>query len=176
MADIVIVTKNQYILASRIQHINMDEHVEYKEVIVNGKDECVKDHYFQINVIYNPQEINTNNVNRSNDEVRECSTIVRNAKEAHKIFRSMVQQIRDQQPDILHLNRALEAMLGELKEDDIEDDYFPNASVTLLTKEQASNDRTAKKIRATRKAQGRGKAFFRRAQRNLRKASRRTRR
>ena len=171
--SIVIVTKNQYVLASKIHHINMDEHVEYKEVIVNGKDECVKDHYFQINVIYSPQDINTNGVNRSSEEVRECSTIVRNVKEAHKIFKSMIQQIRDQQPDVLHLNKALEMMLGEVKEDDMEEDYHPSASAMLLHKEQTARDRTAKKIRRNREAQGNSKAAHKRARRGLRKARRR---
>lgn len=106
----VIVTKNQYVLAHKIHHITMDQQISYQDVkIANNKYKTVKDVYYNITILYVP-ETNVNNNNR--DEVRECNVIIRGAVDAHKVFSSLIEQIREQMTDSLYLDKALENMLS----------------------------------------------------------------
>ena len=141
----VIVTQNQYILASKIHHITMDEQQNHNEVrTTNGRYRTVVDKYFQITVIYSPeltqQQINNNN--GRDPEQRECSVVIRGNVKAHLVFKNLIQQIREQMPDQLYLDTALERMLAgidmeslkEKDEDDIDDfdfDAKPKKKVKL---------------------------------------------
>lgn len=131
----VIVTQNQYILASKINHITMDEQLNHIEVR-NKAGHChtVMDRYFQITVIYTPEASQTNNAygnstgNRG-DEIRECAVVIRSAVNAHAVFKNLIQQIREQMPDQLYLDTALERMLTgtdleSLKDQDAKHDEY----------------------------------------------------
>lgn len=117
----VIVTQNQYILASKIHHITMDEQVQHHEVrSSSGRYRTVIDRYFQITVIYTPeltQAQQNNSLNGRDPDQRECSVIVRGNVRAHLVFKNLIQQIREQMPDQLYLDTALERMLGGVSMD-----------------------------------------------------------
>lgn len=131
----VIVTQNQYILASKINHVTMDEQINTLELIsANGRRYSIIDRYYQITVIYTPENSLTQNQygntsgNRG-DEVRECVVIVRGAVNSHLVFKNLIQQIREQMPDQLYLDTALERMLtgvdmDSLKDKDSQEDDF----------------------------------------------------
>lgn len=109
----VIVTQNQYILAHKINHITMDEQVQYHEVrSSSGRYRTVIDKYFQITVIYIPEQTQANSSNGREPDPKECSVIIRGAASAHKVFANLIQQIREQMPDQLYLDTALERMLA----------------------------------------------------------------
>lgn len=172
--SVVIVTKNQYILASKVHHVVMDEQVQFQDVIINGKDECVKNIWYQMTIVYSPFDVSTNQNNHSNSEdMRECSVIMRDIKDAHRVFRDVVRQIREQIPDQMYLNKALEQMLGNFKEDDLVEDHEGMAKDKILTKEEAANDRKSKRVRALRKAERGSKVVLRKTRRSHKKAVRR---
>lgn len=156
----VIVTQNQYILATKIHHITMDEQFDHKEIYLhNGRRKTVVEKYFQITVIYTPDTTaQQHNGNARHDEIRECSVILRGAVNAHLVFKNLIQQIREQMPDQLYLDKALENMLAgidlnSLKEKDAED--------KLLL--EIGNDRSAKTVRRARKTKRAGKAVLRKS-------------
>lgn len=163
----VIVTQNQYILASKIHHITMDEQVNYREVVVNSRQNTVKEEYFQITIVYSPQDVSTQNSNhRSSDEMRECSVVIQSKFNAHKVFKDLIEQIREQMPDQLYLDKALERMLGSLDKEKMADDYEGNAKHTLLSMEEKRYDTKSKKVRGVRKTKGTSKGLLRAAKRS----------
>ena len=107
----VIVTKNQYLLASKIHHITMSEHIDYLDVRnSSGRMTSVKNCWYNLSIIYSPettQQGHNNGLGRG-DEIRECAVQIRTAVDAHKVFRDLIQQIREQMPDQLYLDTALE--------------------------------------------------------------------
>lgn len=164
----VIVTQNQYLLASKIHHITMDENVNYVEVRTTaGKLVSLRDAHYVIQIIYSPENVANNNGQlRSSDEQRECSVTIRSAVDAYKVFKDLIQQIREQMPDQLYLDTALERMianadLASLQERDAEneEDKF-TVSLTVVEKK---NDRRAKKIRKPRKTKRTSKKVLRRS-------------
>lgn len=155
----VIVTQNQYILASKIHHITMDERVEYLDSTRNGRTYSVANKYFQISVIYTPDYTQSQHQNGTRyDETRECSVIVRGHVNAHLVFKNLIQQIREQMPDQLFLDRALESMLGGVDLDALRDKDLDDK---LLAEEEY--DRGTKKVRRTRKAKGNRKSLLRKS-------------
>ena len=163
----VIVTQNQYLLASKIHHITMDETVNYIDVkTTSGKHISLRDAHYVIQIIYAPENVNTNNGQiRNQEETRECSVTIRSAVDAYKVFKDLIQQIREQMPDQLYLDTALERMiantdLASLAEKDAEDeeDRF-TVSLTVVEKK---NDRRAKKVHKPRKAKRTSKKVLRR--------------
>src|SRR5574343_1343218 len=152
----VIVTQNQYILASKIHHITMDEQFDHKELYLhNGKRQTVVEKYFQITVIYTPDNsVQQHQGNARSDEVRECSVILRGSVNAHLVFKNLIQQIREQMPDQLYLDKALENMLAGVDlpalADKDKDDEFQLEEKHVV--------RSPKAIRKPRKTKGRGKA------------------
>ena len=154
----VIVTQNQYILASKIHHITMDEQVQHNEVRNNaGRYRTVIDKYFQITVIYSPeltqQQINNNN--GRDPEQRECSVIIRGNVKAHLVFKNLIQQIREQMPDQLYLDTALERMLAgidlaDLKEKDQDDPWDLEEPMVKLNNRKAPRSRTASELKMTK--------------------------
>lgn len=166
----VIVTQNQYILASKIHHITMDEQINYREVVINSRQNTVKEEYFQITIVYSPQDVNTQTQShRSSDDMRECSVIIQSKFNAHKVFKDLIEQIREQMPDQLYLDKALERMLGSLDKEKMVEDYEGNAKHVLLSMEEKRHDRKSKKIRGVRKTKGRGKGLLRPAKSSSRK-------
>lgn len=168
----VIVTQNQYLLASKIHHITMDEQVNYQEVRgANGKQKTIADRYYQITIIYSPESVTNSNGNqiRSSDEQRECSVIIRGAVDAHKVFHDLIQQIREQMPDQLFLDKALERMIANADFDLIEkadkrkkDDLDSLFELRKLFGGTV-NDRSTKKVRKPRKAKRRSKKVLRKS-------------
>lgn len=160
----VIVTQNQYILASKINHVTMDEQVQHIEVYLsNGRRSTVVDRYFQITVIYTPEASQiTNNYGNSSgnrgDEVRECSVIIRSALNAHNVFKNLIQQIREQMPDQLYLDTALEKMLTGVDLDALKDKDKSEEERKL---EVSSVKSITKKIRAARKTKRTSKKVLR---------------
>lgn len=156
----VIVTQNQYILASKIHHITMDEQISYDEVRApNSRYISVKTKYYQITVIYSPDMSQSQHNNGRHDEIRECSVIIRGAVNAHLVFKNLIQQIREQMPDQLYLDKALENMLA-------------GVDMTLLAEKDSNDDfklevkdalRSSKKVHSPRKTKGRGKAILRKS-------------
>ena len=163
----VIVTKNQYLLASKIHHITIDENVNYVDVrTTTGRTISLRDAHYVIQIIYAPENVNTNGNNvRNNDEFRECSITIRSAVDAYKVFKDLIQQIREQMPDQLYLDTALERMIAGTdmsslveKDENDEEDKF-TASLTLVEKK---NDARSKKVRRPRKAKRASKKVLRR--------------
>jgi hypothetical protein len=155
----VIVTQNQYILAQKIFHVTMDERKELDEVrLSNGRYKTVVDRYYQITVIYEPEVTNINNNIR--DQMRECSVKLVGHVHAHKVFANLIQQIREQLPDQLYLDTALERMIAGtdmelLKDMDLNKDKYADL--------EKAHDRKPKVIRKPRKAKRRSKKVFRKA-------------
>ncbi len=159
----VIVTQNQYILASKINHVTMDEQLHTIELVgINGRRYSILDRYYQITVIYTPEASQVtnnfgNNSGNRGDEIRECSVIVRGAVNAHLVFKNLIQQIREQMPDQLYLDTALERMLTNtdmesLKDKDSKEDDFKleikNATKpsTKKVRKPGKAKRTSKKV------------------------------
>ena len=105
----VIVTKNQYLVASKIFHITMDEQMSYEEVRINNRHATIQNKYFQISIVYAPE---TGAGSGNHTETRECTIIIRDVEIAHRVFQDMISQIREQMPDVLYLDKALERMLS----------------------------------------------------------------
>lgn len=165
----VIVTQNQYILASKIHHVTMDEQINHNEVRAkNGRCHTVIDRYYQITVIYSPENSQVtnqygNNSGNRGDEMRECCVVIRGAVNAHLVFKNLIQQIREQMPDQLYLDTALERMitgmdLDALKDKDANEDNFA-LEIKHATKP------SPKKVRATGKAKRASKKVLRGAKR-----------
>jgi hypothetical protein len=165
---VVIVTQNQYLLASKIHHITMDEVVNYVDVRnQHGKNISLRDTHYVIQIIYAPDNVNTNNGQiRNQEEQRECSVTIRTAANAHKVFKDLIQQIREQMPDQLYLDTALERMLSGVNlttlVDRDEDDKKHEFVMTLKALEK-KNDRCAKKVRKPRKTKRTNKKVLRRS-------------
>ena len=163
----VIVTQNQYLLAAKIHHIVMDEVVNYVEVrTTKGKVVSLRDAHFVIQIIYAPENVANNNGQiRNQEEQRECSVTIRSAVNAYKVFKDLIQQIREQMPDQLYLDTALERMIANTdmaslaeKDAENEDDRW----VASLTAVEKKNDRRVKKVHKPRKAKRVSKKVLRR--------------
>lgn len=165
----VIVTQNQYLLASKIHHIVMDEVTNFIDIRdKNGRQRSFKDQHYVIQIIYSPENVNSQNNGtiRNSDEQRECSVTIRSAVNAHKVFRDLIQQIREQMPDQLYLDTALERMIAasdvsSLAERDADDE--DNQLLFDLQVKEKRNDRKPKKIRKPRKTKGRNQKVLRKS-------------
>jgi choline kinase len=156
----VIVTQNQYILATKIHHITMDEQYNHTDGFRNGKRHTFMDRYYQVTVIYTPEDSTPNNSNSlrtSNNEMRECSVIVRGVSNAHSVFKNLIQQIREQMPDQLYLDTALERMIANFDVEEAIKDEEKDARKYEEVKSVAST----KKVRRTGKAKRASKKVLR---------------
>jgi hypothetical protein len=141
--SIVIVTNNQYIIASRIHHITLDESTDWRDIRnQNGRPISVKLDTYNITVVYTP-EVSQNQ--GRNDDTRECVVTLRGKVDAYRVYKNLIRQIREQMPDQLFLDKVIEGLLTEeeltnigLKEEQ-----------TLM--EELYNDRSATKVRSPRK-------------------------
>lgn len=156
----VIVTQNQYLLASKIHHITLDEQINYQDIHdERGRSRSIKDVHYVIQIIYAPENVNSNNGQlRSQDEQRECSVTIRSAVNAYKVFKDLIQQIREQMPDQLYLDTALERMISQMdvatlqEKDDRDKEEMATFGIKALEKK---NDRKPKKVRKPRKTKRR---------------------
>lgn len=165
----VIVTQNQYLLASKIHHITLDENVNYIDARNKyGKSISIRDVTYQITIIYSPDSVIgvNNSTSRSAEEQRECSVVIRSATNAHKVFKDLIQQIREQMPDQLYLDTALERMIANIDltsliESDVrnkEDEYSDKPTIM-----EKKHDRKSKKIRKSGKAKRANKSVLRKS-------------
>jgi len=173
---VVIVTQNQYLLASKIHHITMDENVNYIDAKTqSGRNISIRDVHFTITVIYSPELVQTSNSGtlRNQEEQRECTVVIRGAVNAHKVFKDIVEQIREQMPDQLYLDTALERMISgvdvsalALKDEDDKKDDLAGLFTTLNQIKRSLNDRSTKKVRKPGKTKRTSKKVLRRAKRS----------
>lgn len=109
----VIVTKNQYIIASKIYHITLNENYEYHNVKTNSGSKDVKETFYEISVSYSPEATTNSSQPFSNrDDIRDCTVVIRGKVDAYKVYKTLIEQIREQNPDQLFLDKALETLLS----------------------------------------------------------------
>ena len=154
--SIVIVTKNQYLLASKIHHIILNEGYEYVDVRNSaGRMIGVRENTYTINIIYTPEMTNSQN---NREERHDCNVTMRGKVHAYQVYKDLIQQIREQMPDALFLNKCLENLLSD-------EDFLK-----IANSEQEDNrksievmsDRRTKKVRKLRKAKRNNKKVLRR--------------
>lgn len=153
--SIVIVTKNQYLLASKIHHIVLNEGHDYVDVRTkSGRTIGASESTYTINIIYTPE---VTNVNNNREERHECTVTMRGRVHAYRVYKDLINQIREQMPDQLFLNKALEQLLSE-------DDFIKIANAEAEDDrkcEETMYDRRPKKIRKPRKAKRNSKKVLR---------------
>lgn len=157
--SVVIVTKNQYLLCQRIHHITLNENYDYVDVRnTAGRMINIRENSYVINIIYTPESTSHQN---SREERHECNVTMRGKVHAYRVYKDLIQQIREQMPDSLFLNKALEHLLSD------EDFLKIEASVLDddLKCEEVMSDRRPKKIRRARKAKRNSKKVLRRPKR-----------
>jgi hypothetical protein len=109
----VIVTQNQYILASKIHSVVLNEEGEWKDVHVNGKLVSVKEQVYTIHVTYSPDLTATTMGGNSRDDTRECTCTLKGKVNAYTVYKDLINQLRDQMPDQLFLDKAIENLLNQ---------------------------------------------------------------
>ena len=183
----VLVTQNQYILAHKIHHITLDEVVNHDEVRSRvGKVISKKDISYIIHVVYSPEEVSTQNsgMMKNNYEQRECTVTIRNVVNAHKVFRDLIQQIREQMPDQLYLDTALERMIAtnsvvsvddKGQYEDLNEDEDDDWGHLPTYREKRKYDGGSKKVRKSGKTKRRSKKVLRKSKRSNSSSSKRSR-
>lgn len=160
--SIVIVTRNQYLIASRIHHITLDEHSDWKD-IRNGRGRYVsrQENTYQIHITYTPEL--SQNQGRG-DDMRECVVTLQGKVDAYRVYKNLIQQVREQMPDQLFLDKAIEGLLTE-----------EELNIMGLAEKQADSeneevyrDRSTSKVRLPRKAKRASKKVLRTAKRSNR--------
>jgi hypothetical protein len=152
----VIVTQNQYILASKIYHVVLNEEWDWQTVRVNGRATQQKFFRYIINVVYAPESTTTNTSSYKGDDRAECSVTIRSAYHAYKVYKDLINQIREQLPDQLYLDKALENILNQ---EDLEKIRIQEGFDSLESKEM--HDAMSKEVRRARKAKRNGKKVLR---------------
>ena len=157
--SIVIVTQNQYLIASRIHYINLNESYEYVDIGHGSNRRSVKEFHHNIHIVYTPDHgTPSQSLSSTREDYRECNVTIRGKVNAHRVYRDLIRQIREQMPDQLFLDKALETLLGQ------ELSLIENEEKEELELAKAgSNDRSSKKVRSTRKTKRRSKKVLRRA-------------
>lgn len=159
--SLVIVTKNQYIIASKIHHIVLNEGYEYHDVRNSaGRMIGVRENTYQIHIIYTPDSSSNNN--GRGEERHDCTVTMRGKVDAYKVYKDLIRQIREQMPDALFLNTALERLLSDA---DFEAIANSEEQDKLECMEIMKDDRRTKKVRKSRKAKRASKKVLRRAKR-----------
>lgn len=165
---LVIVTQNQYILAQRIHHIVLNEGYEYHDIRNHaGRVIGVRENTYSIYMLYTPEQTQHGHQN-TREEVRECTVTMRGKVHAYRVYKDLIRQIREQMPDELFLNKALESLLSEddfakIAESEAEDERKCEEKMSV----KAFNAR-ARKIRAARKAKRASKKVLRKSKRSRR--------
>lgn len=155
---IVIVTKNQYLLASKIHHITMTEQREYIDVRTNsGKFRSIKQEVYTICIYYTAEQ-SQQGLGGSRDETRSCEVALHGKIDAYKVYADLIRQIREQSPDQLFLDKALEDLLNQ-HSTEIKDMGKENYPFLELD----DNDARSKKLRKPRKAKRRSEKVLRKS-------------
>lgn len=97
---LVIVTDRLFVKADRINSMNLSEEVRY--VTKGKKDVCEK--YYQLCIEY---EIDSNGHPQHN----QVAFSLHSSKSAEAVFKEVVRQYRDQNPDELYLDKMVEELL-----------------------------------------------------------------
>jgi hypothetical protein len=142
----VIVTRNHYVIAAKIHHITLDENIDYVDVrSKSGRYKSVPRQKYTITMVYVADGGSNNSNNR--DDVRECVIELGSKYDAHLIYRDLIKQIREQMPDQLYMDTALDHLLNQYPIDQIAE----SEKNDIAKKEGLLSDRRAKKIRSPRK-------------------------
>lgn len=155
----IIVTKNQFIRATQINHIILDELVENIQI---GNDGFALKKYL-ITVVYTPEN---GSPNQHNSDLRECTVALTSRKEAYLLFKDMTSQIREQTPDALYLNKLLENLLNDEDMKKIEDSEKGENQQTEM--KAVLYDPRATKLRRARKKKRAGKKLLRKSKKGRR--------
>lgn len=159
--SIVIVTKNQYLLCQRIHHIVLNELHDYSDVRNKaGRMVSVRENSYNINIIYTPEATNSHN---TREERHDCNVTIKGKVDAYRVYKDLIQQIREQMPDQKFLDKALESLLTDEDFLKIETSSLDDDCRTKC--EEAPSDRRPKKIRRARKAKRNSKKVLRRPKR-----------
>lgn len=135
----------------------MDEQHDYKEVKKsNGRTFTTLDRYHQITIVYSPENVSgLSGQIRSNEDQRECSVIIRGAVNAQKVFHDLIQQIREQMPDQLYLDTALERMISGTSFETIEKqdnhDHWEMDMHEISFKKKTTKKKAVKKPKAKKR-------------------------
>jgi hypothetical protein len=97
----VIVTKRCFVVAERINYVSVEEE--------NEGSRTKRKIRYQVIIHYTPKQ-NPNNSN-SRHENESCSVYTYNKKVAEDIYRDIVDQYREQNPDELYLDKVVAALL-----------------------------------------------------------------
>lgn len=144
----------------------MDEHRDYQDVRTNkGKQFTVIQKRFVINILYSPEQTQNNGgLSSHRDGVNTCEVTILSKKNAYAVYRDLIKQIREQCPDQLFLDKAMDNLLAgdDGGESNIsfgnsnDDDCFDLAEMEKI------NDRSPKKASKPRKAKRPNKKVLRR--------------
>jgi hypothetical protein len=151
----VIVTQNQYVLATKIHAVTLSEDHEWVDLTVNGKRTNVKEYKYVLSIIYTP-DLTGQNTNHK-DETKECSVTLRGKVNAYKVYKDLVSQIREQMPDTLFLHQAIENLL---KQEDLV--QIQSEDDECKKQEEKTYDAIAAAIRGIRKTKRKRKKVLRR--------------
>ena len=133
----VIVTKNQYLLCEKIQHIIMNEQVQYQNYQKGGKTYAKKEYVYDIQIMYLPEGASAHNGgNVSQHDYMHCQVRIRGKVDAYKVYKDLIQQVRESMPDKLFLDKAMENLLTDedfeiMAEQEKQEDYYNEAEEDL---------------------------------------------
>ena len=134
---IVIVTRNQYIVASRINYAVLNESYDFKDTRDrNGRYRSIKTYNYVINVEYI-----ADSSQGSREDVRECVININKKADAYRIYKNLIEQLREQMPDALFLNQAIDNLFLDPTLSHEEQDAY----------KEIRYDRGTEKVRRTRK-------------------------
>lgn len=156
---IVIATRNQYIIADKIHHVILDEHKTYHDFRnPKGRMVGIAERYFSITIIYTPEAVTGGRNDKS-----ECAIKILAKVDAYKVYRDLIQQIREQSPDQLFLDKVLENLLtpDDLVKFEQEQRTRQYKDEWSLDEAEYKSDRSAKKARKPRKAKRSSKKVLR---------------
>jgi hypothetical protein len=153
---VVIVTKNQYILAEKIYSVLLNEEFEWSDIRVKGKNVSIKDFKHTIVVTYLPETSTSGRTERL-----EAVITLRHRVDAQRVYNDLISQIREQMPDQLFLDRALENILNQDDLNKIELNFDKDRQEEKKRYESATNA-----IRRVGKKKRRSEAVLRKAKRS----------
>lgn len=155
----VIVTQNQYLVASKILSCTLDEHTNYVDYRKNGKYHSAREKYFQITILYVPEGSSQNHHGQL--DTRECNVHLRGAVNAHKVFNDLMRQIREQLPDTLFLDSAVQKLLDGFDAEVISQKDTDHDALIMEDQSAKTTNRSPKALRKPRKAKRAGKGLLR---------------
>ena len=130
MGQLVIVTESNYLICESIYHVTLDC-VDTDNELVSAINNAMK---LQRKLKVKPTKLQTS-VNKAKErarykitinyapvpvsqntgriDTRECDIVIYGFSNASRIFRDIVEQIREQMPDQLYLNKLVDKLLGD---------------------------------------------------------------